>query len=152
MRSRHHDEIMAKMPELCSDNDCRHTNWGGRGRAHDVQTDCPVYQRELRSVRSKDLTLFLEATQALPKNDHNDSITYGMDAEQVTMSLEAFLALSKHFQGRISYGVKQQHGGEGGDDTGVYELYGMPFKDARDLAEFSGAQLMQKFDSGWMEA
>ena len=152
MTTRHHSKIMAVMPEHCQDNDCRHTNWGGRGRAHEVQTDCAMYLREQRRLEVLDAVEFDKALGTLPKNNQNAKISFDRKTGQVSMPLEAFLALSQHFKGNVTYGVKQQHGGEGGDDTSVYELYGMPFKDARDLAEFSGAQLMQKFNSGWMEA
>ena len=152
MRSRHHDAIMAKMPELCCDDDCRDTNWGGRGRAHTVHSTCPMYQRELRKLQMGDQWAFTDAVRALPKNDLNAKIKYNEHVEEVTMSLDAFLAIAKNFQGHVEYGIKQAHGGEGGEDTNVYALYGMSFKDARDLAEMAGKQLMQKFDSGWIEA
>lgn len=149
---RHHDAIMAKMPELCDDGSCRHTNWGGRGRAHTVQSDCPMYERELRTRRMQDQWAFTDARNALPKNDLNAKIKYQENVEFVSMPLETFLAIAKHFQSNIEYGIKQVHGGEGGDDTSIYSLAGMPFKDARDLAEVAGKQLMQRFDSGWIEA
>jgi len=150
--TRHHHAIKAKMPELCDDPTCRHTNWGGHGRAHSVQGDCPMYERELRNLRMADQWAFTDARKALPKNDLNAQIRYHENVEQVTMSLEAFLAIAKNFQGNVEYGIRQTHGGEGGDDTSVYSLYGMSFTDARDLAEMAGRDLMQRFDSGWMEA
>lgn len=153
MTTRHHDAIMASMPdELCVDSSCRHTNWGGRDRAHQIQTDCPCYQRRLRALQMEDQWKVADAFNALPKNDLNGKIRYSKETEQVTMPLETFLAIAKHFQGHIEYGIKQTHGGEGGDDTSIYTLGGMPFSDARDLAEVAGKQLMQKFDSGWIEA
>ena len=148
----HHDEIMAKMPEYCDDSTCPHTNWGGHGRSHIVQRDCPAYERELRKLRMADQWAFTDARSALPKNDLNAKIKFQENVEVVSMPLEAFLALAKNFQGHIEYGIKQAHGGEGGDDTNIYSLAGMPFKDARDLAEVAGKQLMQRFDSGWIEA
>ncbi len=150
--SRHHDTIMAKMPETCCDNSCRDTNWGGRGRAHYVDTTCPMYQRELRKLQMEDQWAYTDALKALPKNDLNAKVKYHEDVENVTMPLEAFLAIAKNFQGHVEYGIKQTHGGEGGDDTSIYSLAGMPFSDSRDLAEVAGKQLMQKFDSGWVEA
>lgn len=150
--TRHHYAIMAMMPELCDDANCRHTNWGGKGRAHSVQGDCPMYERKLRNLRMEDQWAFTDARKALPKNDLNAKIRYSESAELVSMPLEAFLAIAKNFQGTVEYGIEQTHGGEGGDDTSVYSLYGMPFSDARDLAEVTGKKLMQRFDSGWMEA
>lgn len=150
--TRHHDTIMDKMPELCCDNDCRDTNWGGKGRAHTVQTTCPMYQRELRKLQREDQWAFTDARKALPRNNLNAKIKYHENVEQVIMPLEAFLAIAQNFKGTVEYGIKQTHGGEGGDDTSVYSLYGMPFSDARDLAEVTGNHLMQRFDSGWMEA
>lgn len=150
--TRHYDAIMAKMPELCDDPTCRHTNWGGKGRAHTVQSDCPVYQREFRKLQMEDQWAFTDARKALPKNDLNATIKYRENVETVSMSLEAFLAIAQNFQGHVEYGIKQVHGGEGGDDTSVYSLAGMSFSDARDLAEVAGKHLMQRFDSGWMEA
>lgn len=152
MLNRHHAAIMAVMPEHCQDSDCRHTNWGGRGRAHDVQPDCAMYLRELRGLETLDAVEFEASLHVLPKNDQNAKINFDRKTGQVSMPLESFLAIAQHFQGHIEYGIKQVHGGEGGDDTKVYSLYGMPFSDARDLAEVAGKHLMQRFDSGWMEA
>jgi hypothetical protein len=143
---------MAMMPDYCVDSYCKHTNWGGRGRQHEIQRDCPVYVRELHNLQRHDQFDFFEALRSLPKDDQNAEIGYSFETEKVTMNLETFLALAKHFQGHIEYGIKQTHGGEGGDDASVYSLNGMPFKDARDLAEVAGKQLMQRFDSGWIEA
>lgn len=150
--TRHYDTIMAKMPELCDDPSCRHTNWGGKGRAHTVQSDCPAYMREFRNLQMADQWAFTDALKSLPRNDLNAKIKYRENTEQVTMPLEAFLTIAQNFRGTVEYGIKQTHGGEGGDDTKVYSLYGMPFSDARDLAEVTGKPLMQRFDSGWMEA
>ncbi len=146
--TRHHDEIMAKMPEFCEgDSSCFY-----KSRKHWLDSECPMYQRELRKLQMEDQWVFLDARKALPKNDLNTQIKYAQQSEEVTMSLDAFLAIAKNFQGHVEYGIKQTHGGEGGDDTTIYSLAGMPFKDARDLAEVAGKQLMQKFDSGWIEA
>lgn len=150
--TRHHDAIMAKMPKTCDDNTCPDTNWGGKGRAHFVGSTCPMYQRELRNLQMEDQWAFTDARKALPKNDLNAKIKYHSNAEEVSMPLEAFLAIAQNFRGTIEYGIKQAHGGEGGDDTNVYSLHGMSFTDARDLAEVAGKHLMQRFDSGWMEA
>jgi len=148
MKSRHHDAIMAKMPEYCEgDSSCFYGK-----RSHILDSECPMYQRELRKLQMEDQWAFLDARQSLPKNDLNAKITYAQRAEEVTMPLDAFLAIAKNFQSHIEYGIKQAHGGEGGDDTNIYSLAGMPFKDARDLAEVAGKQLMQRFDSGWIEA
>lgn len=145
MKHRHYDAIMAGMTELCQDSSCRHTNWGGRGRAHDVQPDCPAYMRELRKLEMLDEWEFTDARKALPRNDLNAKIKFDVKTGEVSMPLDAFLDISGHFRDNISYGLRQP-------DGFIYNLPLMPFKESRDLAEISGAQLMQKFDSKWIEA
>jgi hypothetical protein len=153
MTSRHYKEIMAKMPETCVDNDCRDTNWGGRGREHYVGSDCPMYQKELQRLQREDQVRVAEAINALPKNDHNAEIQYNIVSEQVSMSLDAFLAIAKHFQQNIEYGLIRVEPVEGvREGSGVYKLPMMPYKEARDLAEIGGARLVQKFESGWIDA
>lgn len=146
--TQHHDEIMAKMPEFCEgESSCFYSS-----QRHWLGSECPMYQRELRKLQMEDQWEFTDALKALPKHDLNVKIKYREGLEEVAMPLDAFLAISKNFQGHVEYGIKQTHGGEGGDDTTIYSLAGMPFNDSRDLAEVAGKQLMQKFDSGWMEA
>lgn len=111
-------------------------------------TDNLTFAERLSKLKGE----FLDALNSLPKSDLNSEISLNAVDGTVTLSLEAFLALSGHFKGQITYGIQQTHGGEGGDDTTVYILPGMEFSDARDLAEISGHQLMQKFESKWIEA
>jgi hypothetical protein len=111
-----------------------------------------MYVRALRTLQRQDEWSFIDARKALPKHDLNAKVKYDQNMELVYMPLEAWLVVAGHFQGNIEYGIKQAHGGEGGDDTSIYSLSGMPYNAARDLAEIAGKQLMQKFNSGWIEA
>lgn len=100
-------------------------------------------------MTSKHYAEFDEALHALPKNDLNKWIRFDSNDGEVKMSLEAFLAIAENFKGHIQYGLISTHESTDGK---VYELPFMPFKDARDLAEMTQGQLMQKFESDWIEA
>jgi hypothetical protein len=69
-----------------------------------------------------------------------------MESNRVSMSLNAFEALTDLFKDSILYGLRNP------DSDQVFPLPTVQYADASDLAEKSGCLLMQKIHTEWIEA
>jgi hypothetical protein len=87
-----------------------------------------------------------EAVKNLPHLAGLGSLVYTLETNRVSMSLEAFEALTDVFKGGIEYGLRNPEG------TEVFPLNKTPYLTASDIAEKSGTILMQKVNTDWMEA
>jgi hypothetical protein len=137
-------EYPAEEIKYCQHPQCRHTNWGGRGRRHEVQPDCYEVELLRQKLKLEKNFEFQDAYFSLPHLDKLGGIQYHDDTGKVSMSLESFKTLAGFFE-NASYALRKP-------DGGIYELTGMTYKAARDLAEIGGAQLLQKFETGWFDA
>jgi hypothetical protein len=89
---------------------------------------------------------FQEATNNLPRLAGLWPVRYTVDTNQVSMSLEAFEALTGVFKGNIEYGLRNP------DSDQVFPLNKTPYLTASDIAEKSGCLLMFKVHTEWIES
>lgn len=138
------DPRLGELPDYCDNPTCPDTNWGGQKRKHLLSANCPAYVEAKLRLKLKLNQEFQDAYFSLPHLDKLGGIQYHDSSEKVSMSLESFKTLASFFV-EAHYAVRKP-------DGEIYELPGLPYKVARDLAEMGGAQLMQKFETGWFEA
>lgn len=91
---------------------------------------------------------YQEAVKNLPHLAGMGSLVYTMESNRVSMSLNAFEALTDLFKDSILYGLKRPDN----ENEQVFPLPSTPYSDASDLAEKSGCILMQKIHTEWIEA
>ena len=89
---------------------------------------------------------YQDAVKNLPHLAGMGSLVYTMESNRVSMSLNAFEALTDLFKGSIEYGLKHP------DNDQIFPLNKTPYSDASDIAEKSGCILMQKIHTAWIEA
>lgn len=138
------DPRLGELPDHCDNPTCPNTNWGGQRRKHLLSTNCPAYVEAKQRLKLKLTLEFQDAYFSLPNLDKLGGIKYHDSSETVSMSLESFKALAGVFI-NASFALRKP-------DGGIYELTGMDYKAARDLAEIGGAQLLQRYETGWFDA
>jgi hypothetical protein len=89
---------------------------------------------------------YQEAVKNLPHLAGLGTLVYTMETNRVSMSLEAFEALTDIFKGSIEHGLRWPEG------TEVFPLNKTPYREASDIAEKSGMILMQKINTEWIDA